>query len=350
MVWRCMLAVGIAVVSILISVANAKSACNTHYEVRRGDTLSKISRRFYGETDANRIFEANREVIGGDAWLIEIGMKLWIPCADGGVAVAAAPDTASVNRSLAGRAPLKVLSGAVRAPLIGPDLPHNGMLAEMLTEIAADGGFSVEAPVHVPVAGASLAEILTAGGFDVGFPWTRAVCGYAARGGACGEMLFSDPFFDVEMGLYSLREGRFADAELLADLEGARICRPVTVAMDDLDASGLSKSAKVVRLDSEQACLEQLAAGRVDLMGVDAEFADILLERSDVEPNVRRLPVSTRQILYAVVARDNPQAAVIVAEINRGLAGLRQSGRWFAIAHQHMARYPKLALQVQPRG
>jgi nucleoid-associated protein YgaU len=50
-----------------------------YYVIEKGDTLSKIARRFYG--DANkypRIFEANREVIK-DADLIFPGQKIRIP-------------------------------------------------------------------------------------------------------------------------------------------------------------------------------------------------------------------------------------------------------------------------------
>jgi polar amino acid transport system substrate-binding protein len=343
-----MLTAAVAVGSLYASVARANTDCNTTYEVRSGDTLSKISRRYYGDSDISRLHEANRSVIGRDPWLIEIGMKLFIPCADADFAVSALVADPAVETPTASalRTPLRVLSGPVRAPLIGPDLPRKGMLAEMLTEIAANGGFAVEAPVHVPVAGASLAALLTEGGFDVGFPWTRSDC---AGDAGCDGLIFSDPFFDVEMGFYARDDGRFAKAERFADLAGARICRPVTTAMGDLEASGLTDSAEIVRLDTEAACLDQLVEGRVDLIAIDAEFAAILLEPRRAASEVRRLPVSTRQVLYAAVSRGHPQAAAVIAEINRGLEDLRRSGRWFAIAHRHMARYPKLA-QVQPRG
>ena len=50
-----------------------------YYEIKSGDTLSKIAKTYYGDAGAYpRIFEANREVIK-DANLIYPGQKIRIP-------------------------------------------------------------------------------------------------------------------------------------------------------------------------------------------------------------------------------------------------------------------------------
>ena len=52
------------------------------YVVRPGDTLSRIARKYYGEewaTSWQRIFEANRDVIGDDPARLKVGMTLEIP-------------------------------------------------------------------------------------------------------------------------------------------------------------------------------------------------------------------------------------------------------------------------------
>ncbi len=52
------------------------------YVIQKGDTLSGIAKRFYGDANAYpRIFEANREVIK-DADLIFPGQKIRIPLSD----------------------------------------------------------------------------------------------------------------------------------------------------------------------------------------------------------------------------------------------------------------------------
>ena len=52
------------------------------YVVQPGDTLSKIARKYYGQkwaTSWQRIFEANRDVIGDDPARLKVGMTLEIP-------------------------------------------------------------------------------------------------------------------------------------------------------------------------------------------------------------------------------------------------------------------------------
>jgi nucleoid-associated protein YgaU len=52
----------------------------TRYTVKSGDSLSKIAKRFYGDAKMwNRIYEANRELIGKNPDLIQPGQDLVIP-------------------------------------------------------------------------------------------------------------------------------------------------------------------------------------------------------------------------------------------------------------------------------
>jgi len=56
------------------------SAGEETYTVVKGDSLSKIAKRFYGKaSEWKRIYEANRQVIGDDPDLIRPGQKLRIP-------------------------------------------------------------------------------------------------------------------------------------------------------------------------------------------------------------------------------------------------------------------------------
>jgi nucleoid-associated protein YgaU len=61
--------------------AGAGGASET-YVVQSGDTLSRIAREFYGDARAaswQRIYEANRDVIGDDPGRLRVGMTLQIP-------------------------------------------------------------------------------------------------------------------------------------------------------------------------------------------------------------------------------------------------------------------------------
>ena len=61
-------------------VTEPAGAQPTSYVVKSGDSLSKIARRIYGDSKQwNRIYEANRELIGKNPDLILPGQNLVIP-------------------------------------------------------------------------------------------------------------------------------------------------------------------------------------------------------------------------------------------------------------------------------
>ncbi|WP_412063362.1 peptidoglycan-binding protein LysM [Rubrivirga sp. IMCC45206] len=61
--------------------AAASAPASRYYTIKSGDTLSKIAKEYYGDANAyNKIFEANREVIG-DPDKIYPGQQIRIPAA-----------------------------------------------------------------------------------------------------------------------------------------------------------------------------------------------------------------------------------------------------------------------------
>lgn len=71
-----------AMVAALVSwpTAHAQSACGGEYVVRSGDTLSRIARRIYTDDETGKLYDINRDRIGPNPNLIEVGMRLRIPC------------------------------------------------------------------------------------------------------------------------------------------------------------------------------------------------------------------------------------------------------------------------------
>lgn len=61
-------------------VSTEKIKTTRFYIVRKGDTLSKISKRYYGSANQwNKIYEANRDVLGNNPDFLRLGTKLIIP-------------------------------------------------------------------------------------------------------------------------------------------------------------------------------------------------------------------------------------------------------------------------------
>ncbi len=84
---------GIAAVALAAGMAAPAAAqtltgdgsvqCGTPYQVARGDTLSKIARRAYGDAMLYRVLvDANREALGGDPEHLVVGTAITIPCVD----------------------------------------------------------------------------------------------------------------------------------------------------------------------------------------------------------------------------------------------------------------------------
>jgi len=50
------------------------------YTVQEGDTLSVIAKKFYGdEAEYQKIYNANKDLIGSDPDMIKVGQELTIP-------------------------------------------------------------------------------------------------------------------------------------------------------------------------------------------------------------------------------------------------------------------------------
>ena len=103
----CVLAIPIAAQSL---VGDGSVACGDSYKVVSGDTLSRVAARAYGDPMLYGIlFEANREVLGGNPEALDIGMAIEIPCVDAGGEVppeSAAEAAASIEAAVAAEGPL----------------------------------------------------------------------------------------------------------------------------------------------------------------------------------------------------------------------------------------------------
>ena len=63
------------------SVSNLKkSGIVKTYTVKEGDTLSKIAEKIYGDaSEYEKIYKANKDLIGDDPNMIKVGQELTIP-------------------------------------------------------------------------------------------------------------------------------------------------------------------------------------------------------------------------------------------------------------------------------
>ena len=137
--------------------ASAQSlACGGEYVIQRGDTLQKVTRMAYGEgLSWKYLYNANKGVVGSNPSLIEVGMKIKVPCRNG--QTAAAPATAPAATATTTAATTSATAAPARATLSARTRPgdfrdHTASFSALVMERGVVGrGYEAQ---HVIWAGA----------------------------------------------------------------------------------------------------------------------------------------------------------------------------------------------------
>ncbi|SLN48370.1 transporter substrate-binding domain-containing protein [Roseisalinus antarcticus] len=365
---------------LLAGAGAAQESCGGSYTLGRGESLSLIAERLYGDREKwTVIHEANRAVIGDSPDYVQSGQTLTLPCLEGmqaGDARTGAPpeeaalsETARSDPALPETAlPDTAVTRAATAPgtePLGdqvPPIPEISLLvaddfAPFTDEAAPGGGLMIE------IAAAALAEVVTGDveivwindraahldpllseqRVDLGLPWSRPDCeGDQSGETLCREFLFSDPMFEMLSLLFT-----DVDRPLIylsdADMAGHTLCRPLGLPTQDLDGQGRNWVSgglvTLVQPRSVAACFEMLQAGSVDAVALNeftgrAAIRDLGLDGQVVVLDRRPLAVET---LHAVVSKSHPRAEDYIAAVNAGLRDIRRSGIFQQILDRHMA-------------
>jgi polar amino acid transport system substrate-binding protein len=353
--------------------ALAQVACEP-YVVVAGDNLRFIARTAYGDADLFRvIYNANIDVIGPKADLIEIGEVLDIPCdpnaaastqlaaASGGVidpatqpvavvpelpvgtvgvietaapAPEAAPETAA-----AAPAPLRIVTGNGYAPFADEMLPGGGMFTQ-LVEMAifrADPAITYNLS-YVSDWQAHLDALLPSGAYDLSFPWIKPDCEgetmlSASDQARCDAFVFSAPFYEVVEGYFARSDSDLVRATSYDAFQNTRICRPEGFTTGVLEAAGLTRGSIELSRPSEASdCFEALASGAVDLVSIDAEVGDAVIAELGMTGDFLQNPhLNALQSLHVIAHKSNPRAVEMVKLLDEGVIEMYQSGEWYDI-------------------
>lgn len=365
---------GCTAVLLTGTAALAQEACST-YKVKAGDNLRYIARDAYGDADMYRvIYEANVDVIGAKADLIEVGTVLTIPCdpnAPAATAAAAETPTPAVEpasdpaaqpaaetvtpvaaaadpapEAAPDEAPVSFVTGNGYAPFADEMLPGGGMMTQ-LVEMAvfrADPGIAYDL-TFINDWEAHIDALLPSGAYDLSFPWVRPNCespetlspGDQTR---CSDFVFSGPFYEIVDGFFALRDSGLGSVTKYADFEGKRICRPEGFTTGVLDAAGLSVPAiTLIRPVEATDCFQALAAGEVDLVAIDAEVGDAALAKLGLTARVEQNPhLTTLLSLHVIAHKSNPRAVAMIGQLDAGLIEMYQSGEWYEIVSSALAQ------------
>lgn len=361
----------------------AQEACST-YVVVAGDNLRFIARQAYDDADLYRvIYEANVDIIGTKADLIEVGVTLNIPCdprTDTAAAAVIAPEGTVANQAApvvqpeptppvasteapaavvaatatpepaatapAPAFPYRLVTGNGYAPFADEMLPGGGMFTQ-LVEMAifrADPAIPYNM-TYINDWQAHIDALLPSGAYDISFPWVRPDCeapetlsaGDLAR---CENFEFSAPFYEIVDGFFMPVDSELVSATSYTAFEGKRICRPEGYTTGVLDAVGLTADKiELLRPIEVTDCFEALEAGKVDLVSIDAEVGDSAIAELGMVGEFTQNPhLMTLDSLHVIAHKSNPRAVQMVRMLDQGIVEMYESGEWYEIVSSALSR------------
>lgn len=351
--------------ALMTTAASAQDLCSA-YSVKAGDTLSEIATAAGVKGGYQVLYSANRDQLSSPN-MIEIGMRLAIPCDDGTLpgtttakaepaieavteTVAAAPAAATTAEPVATDLPeARFLTAGSYAPFTDEALPEGGLFTELVKLAMARGDADQTYKVSfVNDWGAHLTELLPSGAYDMGFPWYLPDCSKvdllsAATQLRCTDYDASEPFFEAEVGYYTKAGSDLANVTTHDELKGKRLCRPDGWFTFDLEALGLVEPAVSMLVAPTQVdCWRALEAGEVDVVTFDALPAEDDIMSMKISDNVKELvPLTSVQTIHVFAPKNNPDGQAYLAILNEGLKSMRDDGTWFQIVSTRLREHEK---------
>lgn len=226
---------------------------------------------------------------------------------------------------------LHLVTGPDYKPYTDPGLPQGGMQSEIVRAAFAKVGDQVEITFEPWARGYAETEHLA---FDGTFPYVHAPDREK-------DFLYSDPSF-VLAGRAWVTPDNQASIASAAELAGKALCLPNGYVLPDTIQGMLSGGElRLERAAGMEQCFKMLQMKRVDFVVCSEIQARATSQRlwNTVE-GVKTLPfVLTQSTHSLIVPRQHPQAARIIADFNRGLAMLKESGELDAIIKRHLDAY-----------
>ena len=360
--------------------SQAQSACET-YQVKRGDSLSKIAIKAYGFNNFRAIYDSNTDVIGKDPSIVMVNTWLYLPCADGSLpgaetdGVTELESTIDINVLAKIETPVEtdVVTEIKLAPKSGADktdadsvadievagidddpkifsfVTANGYLPYTDESLAGQGMFTalveramlradpqqVYTVTFINDRASHLEALLPSLAFDASFPWTRPGCETqkdlsAVEFYSCHNYVYSDTFYEIVDGFFARTGSAYDGAIYYSDLAGATICRPEGYSTSHLAEINLLppvvKLSQPVRVTD---CFEFLMDGSVDLIALDTRAGAKAITALSLEGQVSENPVlSSISPLQVAVHTENPNAEGLIEILNTGLREMQHSGEW----------------------
>jgi ABC-type amino acid transport substrate-binding protein len=236
-----------------------------------------------------------------------------------------------------------------RAPLAEPQLPAGGLIPELLRSSlskARPGGGRSEIELRWATA-APVKSLLSDDTIDISLPWDGADCErpndlMQASAVLCDNALYSDPIFEVVVGLFTRADSKFTFATDESIL-GKSICISGDQDVSPLNGQGRDwisqKRVAAVRKPTLLDCASAVQTQEADAFVASDLEGRYVLDRLGLSRDFRMLerPLGIRGV-HVVAAREHVQSAELISAVNRGLKQLKETDAYAAIVRTHLMR------------
>ena len=294
------------------------------YTVRKGDSLSRIARKFYGNSVLwLPILNANADTVKEGGRLIFPGTELTIPDLND---VGADIRTATVApESL----PLGIVTGNDYAPFTDEKLPEGGLFTELVREATTRAGYAPD------IAFRSWDDAMRqtrSGTYKASFPWYDTTDRRAA-------LWYSKPVYEVLIVVYH-KAGAPLTFNNIDDLNGLNLCRPDGYFDDDIRAK--VEDGQIVRTAPETPanCFELLVEGEVDVVSLSAMVGngEIIKAGYEEEIEVADIPLAIRP-LHIVYPKFAPRSRGVMGKVDLALSAMEKDGTTAKIIEKHLREH-----------
>jgi hypothetical protein len=234
-----------------------------------------------------------------------------------------------------------------RAPLAEPQLPAGGLIPELLRSSLSKASLGRSEIELRWATAAPVKSLLSDDSIDISLPWDGADCErpnelVQSSAVLCDNALYSDPIFEVVVGLFTRADSKFTFATDDSIL-GKSICVSGDQDVSPLNRQGRDwisqKRVNAVRKPTLVDCASAVQALEADAFVASDLEGRYVLDRLGLSRDFRMLerPLGIRGV-HVVAAREHVQASELISAVNRGLKELKETDAYAAIVRNHLMR------------
>ncbi len=307
---------------VAVADAPATTPGERTYVVKKGDSLSRIARKFYGNSVLwQPILTANADRVKAKGRLIFPGTTLVIPDLN------AEPETFVVNATAPTDRPMMaVVTGNDYAPFTDKGLPQGGLFTDLVRVAMDRAGFDTEIE-FLPWDYAMRAT--RKGTFKASFPWYDTT-------DRREDLWYSRPVYEVLVVVYH-KAGAPLEFAGIDDLDGLNLCRPEGYFDDDIRAKVEAGSIVRTAPDTPADCFEALVKGDVDVVSLSAMVGngEIIKLGFENDIEVAETPLAIRP-LHVVYPKFDARSRGTMGKVNVALTAMEKDGTMARIIEKHL--------------